>query len=75
MCLRLIGKGLLYKYEAKKIGKAIFIISDVHSPEEADMASDVLDIIQLPAFLARQTDLVAALANTGKIINIKKKIF
>ena len=51
------------------------IISDVHSPEEAIAASKVLDIIQLPAFLARQTDLVAALASTGRIINIKKPQF
>ena len=51
------------------------VISDVHSPEEALEASQVLDIIQLPAFLARQTDLVKALASTKKIINIKKSQF
>ena len=44
-------------------------------PEEALKASSVLDIIQLPAFLARQTDLIHSLANTGKIINIKKSQF
>ena len=51
------------------------VISDVHSPEEATAASEVLDIVQLPAFLARQTDLVKALALTNKIINIKKPQF
>ena len=69
-----IEKGLQILGEIKE-ELEIFIISDVHSPQEADMASNVLDIIQLPAFLARQTDLVAALANTGKIINIKKSQF
>ena len=53
----------------------LFIISDVHTPEEAMKASSILDIIQLPAFLARQTDLIHSLANTGKIINIKKSQF
>ncbi|MEP4148570.1 MAG: 3-deoxy-8-phosphooctulonate synthase [Halioglobus sp.] len=51
------------------------IITDVHSPEEAASAAEVADIIQLPAFLARQTDLVAAMAATGAIINVKKPQF
>ncbi len=51
------------------------IITDVHSPEEAAPAAEVADIIQLPAFLARQTDLVAAMAATGAIINVKKPQF
>lgn len=51
------------------------VISDVHSPEEAAPAAEVCDIIQLPAFLARQTDLVAAMASTGAIINVKKPQF
>lgn len=51
------------------------IITDVHTPEQAALAADVCDIIQLPAFLARQTDLVAAMAATGAIINIKKPQF
>ena len=42
------------------------VITDVHSPEEAAPAAEVADIIQLPAFLARQTDLVAAMAATGR---------
>lgn len=51
------------------------VISDVHAPEQAAAAAAVCDIIQLPAFLARQTDLVAAMAATGAAINIKKPQF
>lgn len=51
------------------------IITDVHSPEQAAPAAEVCDILQLPAFLARQTDLVAAMAATGAAINIKKPQF
>ena len=51
------------------------VITDVHSPEEAVAAAKVADIIQLPAFLARQTDLVRAMAETGAVINIKKPQF
>lgn len=51
------------------------LISDVHTPEQAAPAAEVIDIIQLPAFLARQTDLVTAMAKTGSIINIKKPQF
>ena len=51
------------------------MITDVHSPKEATEAAKVADIIQLPAFLARQTDLVRAMAETGAVINIKKPQF
>ena len=51
------------------------VITDVHSPEEATPAAEVCDIIQLPAFLARQTDLIEAMAKTGAVINIKKPQF
>ncbi|MAT93295.1 MAG: 3-deoxy-8-phosphooctulonate synthase [Halioglobus sp.] len=51
------------------------VITDVHTPEQAAPAAEVCDIIQLPAFLARQTDLVAAMAATGAIINVKKPQF
>jgi 2-dehydro-3-deoxyphosphooctonate aldolase (KDO 8-P synthase) len=57
----------------KELG--IQIISDVHSVEEIAEASQVLDIIQIPAFLCRQTDLIAAVARTGKVVNIKKGQF
>ncbi|MEP6391557.1 MAG: 3-deoxy-8-phosphooctulonate synthase [Halioglobus sp.] len=51
------------------------VITDVHTPEQAASAAAVCDIIQLPAFLARQTDLVEAMAATGAVINIKKPQF
>jgi 2-dehydro-3-deoxyphosphooctonate aldolase (KDO 8-P synthase) len=51
------------------------LITDVHTPEQAAPTAQVCDIIQLPAFLARQTDLVAAMAATGAVINIKKPQF
>ena len=51
------------------------IITDVHEPYQAQPVAEVADIIQLPAFLSRQTDLVVAMAKTGAIINIKKAQF
>jgi 2-dehydro-3-deoxyphosphooctonate aldolase (KDO 8-P synthase) len=51
------------------------VISDVHEPWQAQPAAQVCDVIQLPAFLSRQTDLVAAMASTGAVINIKKAQF
>ena len=60
---------------AVKDTHGIPVITDVHSPEEAAAAAQVADIIQLPAFLARQTDLVRAMAETGAVINIKKPQF
>ncbi|MGP9675264.1 MULTISPECIES: 3-deoxy-8-phosphooctulonate synthase [unclassified Halomonas] len=51
------------------------VITDVHEPWQAAPVAEVVDILQLPAFLARQTDLVMALAKTGKPINIKKPQF
>ena len=61
--------------QAVKETHGIPVITDVHTPEEAFAAAAVADIIQLPAFLARQTDLVTAMANTGSVINIKKPQF
>ncbi|MFO8049819.1 MAG: 3-deoxy-8-phosphooctulonate synthase [Desulfosudaceae bacterium] len=51
------------------------IISDVHLPEQIAPAAEVLDILQVPAFLCRQTDFIIKIAETGKIINIKKGQF
>jgi len=51
------------------------VITDVHDPEQASAVAQVADVIQLPAFLSRQTDLVVAMARTGKPINIKKAQF
>jgi len=51
------------------------VLTDVHEPGQAALVAEVADIIQLPAFLSRQTDLVVAMAKTGAVINIKKAQF
>lgn len=51
------------------------VITDIHSAEEAKTAAEYVDILQIPAFLCRQTDILTAAAKTGKIINIKKGQF
>ncbi len=51
------------------------VISDIHTPEQAQDAAEVLDVIQIPAFLCRQTDIISAAAKTGKPLNIKKGQF
>ena len=51
------------------------VISDIHEPEQAEPAARVLDVIQIPAFLSRQTDLIQAAARTGKPLNVKKGQF
>ncbi len=51
------------------------IVTDIHEPYQAQMAAEVADIIQIPAFLCRQTDLLIAAAKTGKCVNVKKAQF
>jgi 2-dehydro-3-deoxyphosphooctonate aldolase (KDO 8-P synthase) len=51
------------------------VLSDVHEPSQCHAAGEVLDILQIPAFLSRQTDLIVAAAQTGKIVNVKKGQF
>lgn len=51
------------------------VVTDIHLPEEAAMAAEYVDVLQIPAFLCRQTDLLVAAAETGKFINIKKGQF
>ena len=51
------------------------MVTDIHLPEEAAMAAEYVDILQIPAFLCRQTDLLVAAACTGKAVNIKKGQF
>lgn len=51
------------------------IVTDIHTPDQAEMAAEVADILQIPAFLCRQTDLLFAAAVTGKIVNVKKGQF
>ena len=67
-------KGLEILLELKKEFD-VPVISDIHTPAEAEMASDVLDIIQIPAFLSRQTDLIKAACETSLPLNIKKGQF
>lgn len=62
-------------FEAVKAEFGVPLITDVHEPWQAEPVAEVVDVLQLPAFLARQTDLVAALARTGRVINIKKPQF
>ncbi len=61
--------------EAVKAEFGVPVITDVHEPWQAQPVAEVVDVLQLPAFLARQTDLVVALAKTGRVINIKKPQF
>ena len=51
------------------------VVTDIHSAEEAELAAEYVDILQIPAFLCRQTDLLVAAAKTGRIVNIKKGQF
>jgi 2-dehydro-3-deoxyphosphooctonate aldolase (KDO 8-P synthase) len=53
----------------------VAVLSDVHEPSQCKEAAEVLDIVQIPAFLSRQTDLLLAAAATGKIVNVKKGQF
>ena len=67
-------EGLKIFEEVKKTFN-VPVITDVHEPHQAQPVAEVCDIIQLPAFLARQTDLVEAMAKTGAVINVKKPQF
>ena len=61
----------------QKISKELKVptVTDIHSAEEAEMAAKYVDVLQIPAFLCRQTDILVAAAKTGKVINIKKGQF
>lgn len=69
-----VEEGLNILAEVKKTFD-VPVITDVHEIAQADPAAEVCDVIQLPAFLARQTDLVKAMAGTGAVINVKKPQF
>ncbi len=66
------GLSILAEVKAKT---GLPVISDIHEPAQAAVAARVLDVLQIPAFLARQTDLVAAVARNGKPNNVKKGQF
>ena len=53
----------------------VLVLTDVHTPEEAHAAAEVVDVLQIPAFLCRQTDLLLAAGHTGRVVNIKKGQF
>ena len=69
-----IEKGLEILAQVKKEFN-LPIVTDIHHPEEAKVAAEVADVLQIPAFLCRQTDILVAAAKTGKIVNIKKGQF
>ncbi|MSR77418.1 MAG: 3-deoxy-8-phosphooctulonate synthase [Candidatus Omnitrophica bacterium] len=69
-----IKKGLAILAKVKKEFD-LPVLSDIHSCEDAKPAGEVLDILQIPAFLCRQTDLLLAAAQTGKVVNVKKGQF
>lgn len=69
-----IEEGLVI-LDAVKQAFGVPVLTDVHEPWQAQPAAEVADVLQLPAFLARQTDLVVALAATGRPINVKKPQF
>jgi 2-dehydro-3-deoxyphosphooctonate aldolase (KDO 8-P synthase) len=69
-----LDEGLRIFEEVKKTF-GVPLITDVHEPHQASVVAEVVDVLQLPAFLARQTDLVVALAKTGRVVNIKKPQF
>lgn len=61
----------------RNVGRELGIptVTDIHTPSEAETAAEFVDILQIPAFLCRQTDLLLAAAKTGKVVNIKKGQF
>ena len=69
-----IEEGLRILSEVKDLFDVV-VLTDVHSPQEAAMAAEVVDILQVPAFLSRQTDLIVACGRTGKAVNVKKGQF
>jgi 2-dehydro-3-deoxyphosphooctonate aldolase (KDO 8-P synthase) len=69
-----LDKGLAILQKIKK-ELNLPVTTDVHSPEEAKAAGEVCDILQIPAFLCRQTDLIVAAASTGAVVNVKKGQF
>ena len=68
-----IEDGLRILGEVRKLG--IPVLTDIHEPAQAEKAAGFVDILQIPAFLCRQTDLLVAAGRTGKVINIKKGQF
>lgn len=70
-----LEEGMRTFEEIKKLYNNIPIVTDVHEKEQCEIVSQYVDMLQIPAFLCRQTDLVVAAAKTGKVVNIKKGQF
>lgn len=70
-----LAEGMRTFDEIKKLYNNIPIVTDVHEKEQCAIVAEHVDMLQIPAFLCRQTDLVVAAAHTGKVINIKKGQF
>ena len=70
-----LEEGMLTFEEIKKLYNNIPIVTDVHEKEQCGIVAQYVDMLQIPAFLCRQTDLVVAAAKTGKVVNIKKGQF
>jgi 2-dehydro-3-deoxyphosphooctonate aldolase (KDO 8-P synthase) len=68
-----LREGLRILGEVRKLG--IPVLTDIHEPAQADVAAESADILQIPAFLCRQTDLLIAAGRTGRVVNIKKGQF
>ncbi len=69
-----IEKGLAWLQEVREI-TGLPILTDVHTPEQVEVVAEAVDMLQTPAFLCRQTDLIEAVASCGKPVNIKKGQF
>jgi len=70
-----LEEGMRTFAEIKKLYPQLPIVTDIHEREQCAIAAEYVDMLQIPAFLCRQTDLVVAAAKTGKVINIKKGQF
>jgi len=68
-------EGALPIFEEVKKEFGCPVLTDVHEKEQCEIAASVVDVLQIPAFLCRQTDLLIAAANTGKVVNVKKGQF
>jgi len=62
-------------FEEVKAETGLAVVTDVHEPAQCSVVAEVVDVLQIPAFLCRQTDLLVAAGNTGKIVNVKKGQF
>ena len=69
-----LEEGLEWLAEVRE-SLSVPIVTDVHEPAQCARVAEVVDVLQIPAFLCRQTDLVVAAARTGKVVNIKKGQF